>query len=374
VAERVETRLVTGGRAHGPGAPLGQSLVMSSTYRLGGDLEYGRDGNETWAALEGLVGELEGGHAVAFGSGLAACAAVLDAVPGGGTIVAPRSAYHGFTDQLRAREAVGRLTVRWVDIADPRAVAEAARDAAMVWLETPSNPLMAIADIAAAAAACEAGSLLVVDSTFATPLLQRPIEHGADIVIHSATKYIGGHADLLLGLAVCREPSAAHELWEVRHREGSIPGSLEAFLALRGLRTLGVRLERAQANAGELAARLAAHPAVTRVRYPGLSDDPGHAVASRQMDGYGAMLSFETQGDADAADAVCQRVRVISAATSLGGIETLIDRRARYESERLSGTPPTLMRLSVGIEHVEDLWADLGQALQPAVSSGAAAR
>jgi cystathionine gamma-synthase len=374
VAERVETRLVTGGRAHGPGAPLGQSVTMSSTYRLGAELEYGRDGNATWAALEGVIGELEGGDAVAFGSGLAACAAVLDAVPGGGTVVAPRSAYHGFTDQLRARESVGRLTVRWVDIADAQAVAEAASGAAMVWLETPSNPLMAIADIAAANAARDPGSLLVVDSTFATPLLQRPIEHGADIVVHSATKYIGGHADLLLGLAICRDPGAAEALWEVRHREGAIPGSLEAFLALRGLRTLGVRLERAQSNAGELAARLDAHPAVSRVRYPGLADDPGHAVASRQMDGYGAMLSFETLGDAATADAVCERVRVITAATSLGGIESLIERRARYASERLSGTPPTLLRLSVGIEHVEDLWSDLDQALQPAVSSGAAAR
>ena len=244
----------------------------------------------------------------------------------------------------------------------------------MVWLETPSNPLIAIADIAAAAATRDAGTLLVVDSTFATPLLQRPIEHGADIVVHSATKYIGGHADLLLGLAVCRDAAAAQALWEVRYREGAIPGSLEAFLALRGLRTLGVRLERAQSNAGELARRLESHPAVTRVRYPGLPDDPGHAVASRQMDGYGAMLSFETLGDAAAADAVCERVRVVTAATSLGGIESLIERRARYASERLSGTPPTLLRLSVGIEHVEDLWADLDQALQPAVSAGAAAR
>ena len=374
MAERVETRLVTGGRAHEPGAPLGQSVVMSSTYRLGAELEYGRDGNATWAALEDLVGELEGGHAVAFGSGLAACAAVLDAVPAGGAVVAPRSAYHGFTDQLRAREAVGRLTVRWVDIGDAQTVAEAARGAAMVWLETPSNPLIAIADIAAAAASRDSGSLLVVDSTFATPLLQRPMEHGADIVVHSATKYIGGHADLLLGLAICRDAAAARALWEIRHREGAIPGSLEAFLALRGLRTLGVRLERAQASAGELARRLISHPAVTRVRYPGLPDDPGHAVASRQMDGYGAMLSFETLGDAAAADAVCERVRVVTAATSLGGIESLIERRARYASERLSGTPPTLLRLSVGIEHVEDLWADLDQALQPAVSSGAAAR
>ena len=149
----------------------------------------------------------------------------------------------------------------------------------------------------------------------------------------------------------------------MRVREGAIPGALEAFLALRGMRTLSVRLERAQANAGELARRLDRHPAVTRVRYPGLPDDPGHALAARQMSGFGAMLAFETMGDAATADAVCARLRVISAATSLGGVETLIERRARYASERLAGTPETLLRLSVGIEHVEDLWADLDQAL-----------
>jgi cystathionine gamma-synthase len=367
VTERVETRLVAGGRAQGAGAPLGSTIVVSSTYRLGGELEYGRDGNESWGALEGLMGELEGGHGVAFGSGLAACAAVLDTLPPGGTIVAPRSAYHGFTDQLRVRESAGRLHVRRIaDIADAGAVSAALPGADMVWLETPSNPLIAIADIAAAAAAREPGCVLAVDGTFATPLLQRPLELGADIVVHSATKYLGGHADLLLGIAVCRDPAAAGRLAQVRVREGAIPGALEAFLALRGMRTLSVRLERAQANAGELARRLDRHPAVTRVRYPGLPDDPGHALAARQMSGFGAMLAFETTGDAATADAVCARLRVISAATSLGGVETLIERRARYESERLGGTPETLLRLSVGIEHVEDLWADLDQALATA--------
>ncbi len=368
MTDRVETRLVAGGRAQGAGAPLGGTIVASSTYRLGGGLEYGRDGNESWSMLEGLVGELEGGHGVAFGSGLAACAAVLDALPAGGTIVAPRSAYHGFTDQLRVREAAGRLTVRWVgDIADSGAVAAAVPGADMVWLETPSNPLVAVADIAAAAAARAPGCVLVVDSTFATPLLQRPLELGADIVVHSATKYIGGHADLLLGIAVCRDEAAAERLVAVRLREGAIPGALEAFLALRGIRTLAVRLDRAQASAGELARRLDGHPIVTRVRYPGLPADPGHALAARQMRGFGAMLAFEISGDAATADAVCSRLRVISAATSLGGVETLIERRARYESERLAGTPETLLRLSVGIEHVEDLWADLDQALATAV-------
>jgi cystathionine gamma-synthase len=367
VTERLETRLVAGGRPQGPGAPLGGTIVLSSTYRLGGELEYGRDGNESWSALEALMGELEGGHGVVFGSGLAACAAVLDALPPGGTIAAPRSAYHGFTDQLRVREAAGRLRVRWIaDIADTAAVAAALPGTDMVWLETPSNPLIAVADIAAAAAARGPGCMLAVDSTFATPLLQQPLDFGADIVVHSATKYLGGHADLLLGIAVCRDPVSAERLAGVRHREGAIPGALEAFLALRGIRTLSVRLERAQATASELAQRLDRHPAVTRVRYPGLPDDPGHTLASRQMSGFGAMLAFETIGGAATADAVCARLRVISPATSLGGVETLIERRARYESEQLAGTPDTLLRLSVGIEHVDDLWADLDHALATA--------
>ncbi len=361
--EHVETTLVGAGRPGGPGAPMSPPIVASSTYHAGGALGYGRDGNPTWEPLEELMGLLEGGHAVSFGSGLATCAAVFDGVPAGGLVVAPRSAYFGVTEQLRSREATGRIAVRWVDGGVPGQVAAALDGASLLWLETPSNPMMTISDIAAAAAARPAGCVLVVDNTFATPLLQRPIDLGADVVVHSATKYVGGHADLLLGIAVCARAEDADALRGVRYREGAVPGALEAFLALRGARTLAVRLDRAQANAGELARRLSGHARVTCVRYPGLPDDPGHALASRQMRGFGAMLSFEVEGGAAAADALCARVRRIVSATSLGSVETLIERRAHYESERENGTPESLLRLSVGIEHVDDLWDDLSAGL-----------
>jgi cystathionine gamma-synthase len=204
---------------------------------------------------------------------------------------------------------------------------------------------------------------VLVDSTFATPLRQRPLEQGADLVLHSATKFIGGHADLLLGVVVTRDQRRRDELVHRRTMDGATPGALEAFLALRGLRTLAVRLDRAEQTAGELARRLAAHRGVTRVRYPGLPNDPGHELARRQMSGFGSMLAFETVGDANAADRVCARVQLITSATSLGGVETLLERRARYAGDAAAGTPPTLIRLSVGIENVEDLWRDLERAL-----------
>jgi cystathionine gamma-synthase len=191
----------------------------------------------------------------------------------------------------------------------------------------------------------------------------RPLEHGADIVMHSATKYLSGHSDLLMGVLVTRSPSLGAAVRLRRDLTGAVPGALESYLALRGLRTLAVRLERAQENAGELANRLAAHPAVTRVRYPGLASDPGHELASRLHAGFGAMISFEVAGTADDAEAVCHAVRLISHATSLGGVESLIERRGRHAVDAAHGTPPTLLRLSVGIEHVEDLWSDLDQAL-----------
>ena len=210
---------------------------------------------------------------------------------------------------------------------------------------------------------------MIVDSTFATPLRQRPLELGADLVLHSATKFIGGHSDLLLGVVVARASERAEALAHRRQIDGATPGALEAFLALRGLRTLAVRLDRSERTAATLAERLAAHPAVTRVRYPGLPDDPGHALAAAQMSGFGAMLAFETVGDAGTAELVCERSRLITHATSLGGVETLLERRARYPGDAAAGTPPTLIRLSVGIENVEDLWGDLERALDAALAA-----
>ena len=347
-----------------PGAPMNAPVVFSSTYRAGGERTYGRFGGPTQAAFETALGTLEGGTCVAYASGLAAVAAVMETLPGGARVVAPRSLYWGVREVLEHRVQAGRLASTYVDITDTEATLAACDGAAMLWLETPTNPLLDVADLPALAAGARArGALTAVDNTFATPLLQRPLEHGAAVVVHSATKYLGGHADLLMGAAVTADPALAARLRAQLDVDGAVPGPMDAFLALRGLRTLDVRLERAQASAGELARRLDAHPAVRRVRYPGLPGDPGHARAAAQMDGFGAMIAFETAGGAEAAEGVCERVRVIGHATSLGGVESLMERRARWAGEVTMGTPGALVRLSVGIEHVEDLWADLEQAL-----------
>ena len=361
---RPDSLVVALGRPEGVGSPVNVALTLTSTYRAGGEIGYARDGNTTWAALEEALGALEGGRCVAFASGMAATAAVLETLPAGAHVVASQVAYHGAHVLMRERAANGRLQVQLVDVTDVEAARASCAGAALLWLESPMNPLLGIADIAALSAAAHAeGAAVLVDSTLATPLRQLPLELGADLVLHSATKFIGGHSDLLLGAVVARDPQRADALVHRRQTDGSTPGILEAFLALRGLRTLAVRLDRAEQSAGELARRLTSHPAVARVRYPGLPGDPGHDLAREQMSGFGAMLAFETIGDADAAERVCERVELITHATSLGGVETLLERRARYPAEQAAGTPPTLIRLSVGIENVEDLWNDLSQAL-----------
>ena len=343
---------------------MNPGVSLSSTFHAGGDRGYLHDGSATTDAFEVAVGALDGGHGISFSSGNAAWAAVLDGLPTGAVIVAPASMYWGSIDLLRVGQAMGRYEVRAVDIADTDAVLAAVPGADLVWIETPTNPLIAVADVPAiCAAARRTGALSCVDATFATPLRQRPLEQGADVVMHSATKYLGGHSDLLMGVLVTADDDLAAEMLKRRSRTGAVPGALESYLALRGLRTLDVRLTRQEDNARELAARLHDHPAVSRVRYPGLADDPGFALAQRLMDGPGAMVSFELTGGADAADDVCARVELISHATSLGGVESLIERRARYAGEQSIGTPASLLRFSVGIEHVEDLWADLRQAL-----------
>jgi cystathionine gamma-synthase len=224
--------------------------------------------------------------------------------------------------------------------------------------------MLDVVDIAAVAAVAHAaGAMFAVDNTFATPLLRSPLALGANLVMHSATNHIGGHSDLLLGVAIATDPKWVDRLRRRRSSSGATPGTLEAFLSLRGLRTLPVRLERAQATAAELADRFIGHPAIARVRYPGSRVDPFRDLVERQMSGGGTMVSFETHGGAADTDAVCAGVALIVAATSLGGVETSMERRAQYASERESGTPETLIRVSVGLEHVEDLWRDLDQAL-----------
>jgi cystathionine gamma-synthase len=357
---RRATLAVHAGRgARADGDPLNPPLVAAATFR--GDRYARNEGTPSWEALEEAVGALEGGTAVAFASGMGAIAVVLEELPPGARIVVPHDGYTGTRALLGAREAAGKATVERVDIADTAAVLAACAGADLLWVETPSNPVLAIAELdALCVGAHEAGALVVVDSTLATPLLQRPLELGADIVVHSATKFIGGHSDLLMGIAVTRDGALAEHLREGRRLLGTTPGALEAYLALRGLRTLPVRLDRGQASAGELARRLSDHAAVSRVRYPGLPGDPGHERASRLMDGFGAVLSFELTGGAPHADRVCAHVEVLTHATSLGGVETLIERRARFPLEL---APESLLRVSVGCEDVEDLWRDLERAL-----------
>lgn len=363
------TVLVQAGRpGRVPGAPVNAAVYPNATYLHDTELAYGRDGNAGWAALETALGALDGGTAVTFASGLAAATAIADLVPTGGVVVLPTVAYYGVRGIFARLEARGRLSIRWADPADTEAVLAAADGAAMVWVESVANPLMAVADVPAIAAGARArGALTVVDATFATPLRQRPLALGADVVLHSATKLIGGHSDLLLGAAVARDAGPAAALAAYRHDQGSVPGVLEAFLALRGLRTLAVRLDRAEASAGELARRLQGHPLVRSVRYPGLPGDPGHERARRVLTGgFGSMLSFETEGTAEQAEAFCAALRLVAHATSLGGVESLIERRARWAGDA-GVVGPTLCRFSVGIEDVEDLWADLDRALRVAV-------
>ncbi len=364
-----DTVAVQAGRpARVPGAPMNPPITMSSTYAHDATLEYGRDGNAGWGALEAALGALDGGRAVTFASGLAAATAIADLVPAGGTVVLSSVTYYGVRNIFERMQASGRLHVRMAAADDGAAIIAATDGADMVWVESIANPLMVVADVPAiAAGARERGALAVVDATFATPLRQRPLDLGADIVLHSATKLIGGHSDLLLGAAVCRDGAHADLLATHRHDHGAIPGGLEAFLALRGLRTLAVRLDRAEASAAELARRLAAHPRVARVHYPGLPGDAQHELASRVLpNGSGSMLSFEVGGTVEQTEAFLARLRLLTHATSLGGVESLIERRARYAGDA-SVVGPTLCRLSVGIENVEDLWADLDGALRAAL-------
>ena len=310
------------------GAPLNPPLVMASSFH-GGD--YAREeGAPTWAAFEEALGALEGGRSVAFASGTAAAAAILETLPAGARVVGPERGYAWTRSLLAERAATGRIALQTVDTSDTEATLGACEGADLLWLESPSNPLLEVAELDRL---CGCGVPVAVDSTFATPLLQRPLELGAAFSLHSATKFIGGHSDLLLGVVSVRDDARLEALRHARAQVGATPGTLEAFLALRGLRTLPVRLELSQRTAKTLAERLSAHPAVSAVHYPG----------------FGAMLSLELRGDPLA---VCEAVRVFTYAKSLGGVESLIDRRG-----------PSLLRLSVGCEHVEDLWDDLEQAL-----------
>ncbi len=341
------------------------STFVGSAIPEPGDRVYARFSNPSWEPLEAAIAELEGSPVpgLSYASGMAAVAAVFALVPVGGVIVVPTTSYNGTIGLARQLHAEGAVVLREVDPTDVSSTLDACADAELVWLESPTNPLLDVLDLTALiAGAKRQGAIVAVDNTFSTPLRQRPLAQGADLVVHSATKFIAGHSDVLLGLLVARNEELRARLLAKRTLLGSIPGPFEAWLALRGLRTLSVRLDRAEESAAELAGRLQCRREVSRVRYPGLSDDPGHALAQAQMDGFGAMVSIEFVGGAAAAERFVESLDLITPATSLGGVETLAERRRRQPTEPLE-VPESLVRLSIGIEHVEDLWLDIESAL-----------
>jgi cystathionine gamma-synthase len=368
-APRLETLAVTAGRPERVvDAPLNPPVVFASTYVGAHDVQaaelgYGRYGNPTWQALEEALGALEGGRALTFSSGMAAAHAVLELLPPGGVVVIPDNCYLGVAEAVDRRAAKYGGQVRRVNIANTAEVLSAAEGADVVWIESPANPTIDVADLPALGRNLSRQAMFVVDNTFATPLLQRPLESGADIVLHSATKLLSGHSDVLLGALVTRidQEQPFETLDQIRRSVGAAPGPMEVYLALRGLRTLPLRLAQAQRTAQILAERLVTHRCVHRVRFPGLVSDPGHDVARRTMSGFGSLISIEL-ADAKTADAFIDACSLWVFATSLGGVESTLERRRRWPGE-LPTVPEGLVRLSVGIEHVEDLWADLAQAL-----------
>jgi cystathionine gamma-synthase len=354
-------------------------IYQVSTYKQdgvgglrSGGYEYSRTANPTRTALEECLTALEGGTgALAFASGMAAEDCLLRTVcsPGDHVII-PDDAYGG-TFRLFSRVyeqwGVSHTPVRISDLAAVRD-ALAARHARVIWVETPTNPLLGIADISALAAlAREAGALLVVDNTFASPYLQRPIALGADVVVHSTTKYLGGHSDVVGGALVVADAGLDERLAFQQNATGGIAGAFDAWLTLRGIRTLAVRMDRHGANAARTAEMLAAHPAVGQVLYPGLASHPGHELAAKQMRGFGGMVSFRVRAGAQEAAAVCARTRLFTLAESLGGVESLIELPGRMTHASAAGSalavPDDLVRLSVGIENADDLVEDLRQAL-----------
>ena len=362
-----ESWLVSAGRSSTPGAPLNVPLIPASNFIIGSGRDYSRDdGTPTWEALEELVGGLEDGKAVAFASGMAAIAVVFDQLPVGAVVALPDDCYQGVSGLASAGAERGRWSVQRIAVEDTAGWIRACSTADLVWLESPSNPLLTVVDLEAVCAAPrKPGAIVAVDNTFATPLNQRPLDFGATISLQSATKLIGGHSDLLAGVATTKNEALWHGMKKSRELTGATPGTLEAFLAVRGARTLALRLQRAQQSAMILAERLENHPQVSRVRYPGLLSHPTHAVARRVLKGYGTVISFDLRGDAAFADAACQNVRLIRHATSLGGVESTMERRAAVPGQ--GHLPPSLLRLSVGIEDVDDVWSDLESAIHSGV-------
>ena len=376
------TRAIHGGQAPDPSTgavsvPIyATSTFVQSSPGVHQGYDYARSGNPTRDAFERAVASVEGGSAgLAFGSGLAAIATVLDGLPAGSHVIASDDLYGGSWRLFeRGRRASAALDFTFVDLTDPAAVAAAIRpQTRLLWIETPTNPTLKLADLSVLAKlAKKHGITSAADNTFASPYVQRPLESGIDIVMHSATKYLGGHSDLIAGVLVVGESTQwSEKLRFLQNSVGSILGPFDSFLALRGLKTLAVRMQRHCENALEIAGFLERHPRVARVLYPGLKSHPQHALARRQMHGFGGIVSVEVRGGLRAARSVLERCEVFALAESLGGVESLIEHPASMTHASLPaarrkalGISDGLIRLSVGIEAVADLRADLVQALR----------
>lgn len=344
-----ETTAIAAGRPQSaPGAPLNTAISLNSTYTAGGDIGYGRFGNETWLALESAITELEHGTStLSFSSGMAAISAVFSLLPHGAPVVASDQGYSGTMALLKKYHEQGRLDVRFVDIANTKDVFEALIGAAFLWIESPTNPGLEIAEMAVIIGEAKKRNMgVAVDNTFATPLNQLPIELGADISMNSVTKYLAGHSDVIMGSLTVKDSALHNRLAEARTLLGGIPGPFEAWLALRGIRTFPLRFRAAEANAKRLVEKLQNHEKVSHLRYPG----------------FGAIISFEIAGDGAAAEKVCEASQLITNATSLGGVESTWERRRRWPAESTS-VPENLIRLSVGCEHLDDIWSDIDSAL-----------
>ena len=360
-----ETIAITAGRpAHDQSGSLNPPIQLTSTFVAGAPMGYGRFGNETWSALESAISQLEKAtHTLTFASGMAAINSVFNMLPVGAVVTASNQGYSGTMGVLGQHHQSGRLEVRFVDVSNTEEVLAAIPGTQLLWLESPTNPCLDVVDLPKVIAAGKsAGIGVAVDNTFATPLNQNPLEMGADLVMNSVTKFLSGHSDILMGSISTNDEALLARIEIQRKLGGAIPGPQEAWLALRGIRTFPIRVKAASESALELAKRLSQHPKVAAVRYPGLPSDPQHARAKGFMRGFGAVLSFEVKGGAEDTDRVCDAAKLITNATSLGGVESLWERRRRWPAESLQ-VPENLIRLSVGLENVEDLWSDIEQAL-----------
>lgn len=371
--QHVETLAVHAGRSHeDPTGAVMPPIHLSTTFEREADgsyrspYVYTRSENPNRVALEECLAALEGGEiAAAFASGMAAIAAILQTLGPGAHVLLPDDLYHGTRRYVNEVLGPWGLACDYIDMTDAAHVAASLRpNTRLVWVETPSNPLLKIADIAAIAeAAHKAGALVAVDNTWASPVGQQPLALGADLVMHATTKYLGGHSDILGGAVISRRNDEVFErIGTIQKIGGAVPSPFDCWLLLRSIRTLPYRMRAHAEHAGAVARFLADHPAVEAVHYPGLPQHPGHAVAARQMRLFGGMLSVQVKGGKEGAMAVAAKVRVFTRATSLGGVESLIEHRASVEGPH-GNTPPNLLRLSVGLEHPNDLIADLAQAL-----------